>query len=75
MSHFTKIQIQILDKMLKMRKETDLILTNLSFSSNIIYIIKLINKVFNKIIKKEEEFQDGRKNEDRGYAWNWKNGI
>ena len=45
MSHFTKMQKQILDKVLKMRKETDLILTNMIFSSNIKYIIKLFNKV------------------------------
>lgn len=52
MSHFTKMQKQILDKVLKMRKETDLILTNMIFSSNIRYIIKLFNKVFNKKINK-----------------------
>lgn len=52
MSHFTKMQKQILDKVLKMRKETDLILTNMIFSSNIRYIIKLFNKVFNKTINK-----------------------
>lgn len=52
MSHFTKMQKQILDKVLKIRKETDLILTNMIFSSNIRYIIKLFNKVFNKTINK-----------------------
>lgn len=52
MSHFTKMQKQILDKVLKMRKETDLILTNMIFSSYVKYIIKLINKVFNKTINK-----------------------
>lgn len=52
MSHFTKMQKQILDKVLKMRKEADLILTNMIFSSNVKYIIKLINKVFNKTINK-----------------------
>lgn len=52
MSHFTKMQKQILDKVLKMRKETDLILTNMIFSSNIKYIIKLFNKVFFKTTNK-----------------------
>lgn len=78
MLHLTKMKRQILDRMLKICIFNDLRLTISYIGFNIKHIINLFNKVLNKILNEEKErggFQNGRKNEDCSYAWDWENGI